>query len=146
MTISLGEGSLDVPMSEGIVYIFPFTASADQEIVISAISSQRDLDADPLVLILDPDGLPLTANDDTGEWWDSYVQFRAPVSGEYALVMTHAGGSTEGRVEVSFDIAGMFTLGNDGRAFQSRCLSRLDVWRLHHRAGELPPRLESQSA
>ena len=69
-------------MSEGIVYIFPFTASADQEIVVSAISSQRDLDADPLVLILDPDGLPLIANDDTGEWWDSYVQFRAPVSGE----------------------------------------------------------------
>ena len=113
------EGSLDVPMSEGIVYIFPFTASADQEIVISAISSQRDLDADPLVLILDPDGLPLTANDDTGEWWDSYVQFRAPVSGEYALVMTHAGGSTEGRVEVSFDIAGMFTLGNDGARFKA---------------------------
>ena len=113
------EGSLDVPMSEGIVYVFPFTASADQEIVISAISSQRDLDADPLVLILDPDGMPLTANDDTGEWWDSYVQFRAPVSGEYALVMTHAGGSTEGRVEVSFDIAGMFTLGNDGARFKA---------------------------
>ena len=113
------EGSLDVPMSEGIVYVFPFTASADQEIVISAVSSQRDLDADPLVLILDPDGLPLTANDDTGEWWDSHVQFRAPVSGEYALVMTHAGGSTEGRVEVSFDIAGMFTLGNDGARFKA---------------------------
>ena len=113
------EGSLEVPMSEGIVYVFPFTASADQEIVVSAISSQRDLDADPLVLILDPDGLPLTANDDTGEWWDSYVQFRAPVSGEYAVVLTHAGGSTEGRVEVSFDIAGMFTLGNDGARFKA---------------------------
>ena len=113
------EGSLDVPMSEGIVYIFPFTASADQEIVISAISSQRDLDADPLILILDPDGLPLTANDDTGEWWDSYVQFRAPVSGEYAVIMTHAGGSAEGRVEVSFDFAGMFTQANDGARFKA---------------------------
>ena len=113
------EGSLEVPMSQGIVYIFPFSASADQEIVISAISSQRDLDADPLVLILDPDGLPLTANDDTGEWWDSYVQFRAPVSGEYAVVMTHAGGSTEGRVEVSLDVSGMFTLGNDGARFKA---------------------------
>ena len=113
------EGSLDVPMSQGIVYVFPFTASADQEIVVSAISSQRDQDADPLVLILDPDGLPLTANDDTGEWWDSYVQFRAPVSGEYAIVLTHAGGSTEGRVEVSFDISGMFTLGNDGARFKA---------------------------
>lgn len=113
------EGSLDVPMSEGIVYIFPFTASADQEIVVSAISSQRDLDADPLVLILDPDGLPLTANDDTGEWWDSFVQFRAPVTGEYAVVMTHAGGSTEGSVEVSFDISGLFTQGNDGARYKA---------------------------
>ncbi len=113
------EGSLDVPMSEGIVYVFPFTASADQEIMVSAISSQRDLDADPLVLILDPDGLPLTANDDTGDWWDSYLQFRAPVTGEYAVVLTHAGGSTEGRVEVSFDVAGMFTLGNDGARFKA---------------------------
>ena len=113
------EGSLDVPMSEGIVYIFPFTASADQEIVVSAISSQRDLDADPLVLILDPDGLPLTANDDTGEWWDSFVQFRAPVTGEYAVVLTHAGGSTEGRVEVSFDISGLFTQGKDGARFKA---------------------------
>ena len=63
--------------------------------------------------------MPLTANDDTGEWWDSYVQFRAPVSGEYAVVMTHAGGSTEGRVEVSFDVSGMFTLGNDGARFKA---------------------------
>ena len=119
------EGSLDVPMSEGLVYVFPFTASADQEVVISAISSQRDLDADPLILILDPDGLPLAANDDTGEWWDSYVQFRAPVSGEYVLVMTHAGGSSEGRVEVSFDIAGMFTLGNDGARLKAEAYRAL---------------------
>ena len=113
------EGSLDVPMSKGVVYIFPFTASAGQEVLVSAISSQRDLDADPLVLILDPDGLPITANDDTGEWWDSFVEFRAPVTGEYAVVMTHAGGSTDGRVEVSFDISGTFTQGNDGARFKS---------------------------
>jgi tetratricopeptide (TPR) repeat protein len=113
------EGSLEVPMSEGIVYVFPFTASASQEIVLSAISSQRDLDADPLILILDPDGLPLIANDDTGEWWDSYVQFRAPVTGEYAVILTHAGGSAEGHVEVSFDISGMFTQGNDGARFKA---------------------------
>ncbi len=113
------EGSIEVPMSEGVVYVFPFTASAGQEIVLSAISSQRDLDADPLVLILDPDGRPLTANDDTGEWWDSYVQFRAPVTGEYAVILSHAGGSTEGRVEVSFDISGMFTQGNDGARYKA---------------------------
>ncbi len=113
------EGNLEVPMEEGLIYVFPFNASAGQDVVVSATSVQRDLDADPLVLILDPQGEALIANDDTGEWWDSYVRFRAPVSGEYAVVMTHAGGSTEGMIEVEFDIAGQFTMGNDVARFKS---------------------------
>ncbi len=113
------EGSLEVPMQEGYVYIFPVSISAGQDIVASAVSVQRDVDADPLLLILDPQGQPLIANDDTGDWWDSLVQFRAPVSGEYLIVLTHAGGSMEGRIEVSFDFAGEFTLGNDIARFKS---------------------------
>ena len=113
------EGSLEVPMEQGLIYVFPFSASAGQDVLVSATSIQRDLDADPLVLILDPQGEALIANDDTGEWWDSLVEFRAPVSGEYAIIMTHAGGSSEGMVEVSFDIAGQFTMGNDVARFKS---------------------------
>ena len=113
------EGALEVPMAEGLVYVMPFTASAGQDVVVTAISSQRDVDADPLVLILDPQGEPLIANDDTGDWWDSYVHFRAPVSGEYAVVLMHAGGSTEGKVEVSFELSGLFTQGNDSARFKS---------------------------
>ncbi len=113
------EGTLELQMAEGLVYVLPFNASAGQDVVVTAVSSQRDLDADPLVLILDPQGEPLTANDDTGDWWDSYVHFRAPASGEYAVVLTHAGGSTEGKVDVSFEIAGLFTQGNDSARFKS---------------------------
>ena len=113
------EGSLEVPMAEGNVYIFPISVSAGQEIVVSAISTQRDVDADPLVIILDPQGQPLIANDDSGDWWDSFINFRAPVSGEYLIVLTHAGGSTEGMIEVSFNFAGEFTLGNDIARFKS---------------------------
>ena len=113
------EGSLEVPMAEGNVYIFPISVSAGQEIVVSAVSTQRDVDADPLVIILDPQGQPLIANDDTGDWWDSFINFRAPVSGEYLIVLTHAGGSTEGMIEVSFDFSGEFTLGNDIARFKS---------------------------
>ncbi len=113
------EGTLQLPMEDGLVHVLPFNASGGQEVVVTAVSVQRDVDADPLLLILDPQGEPLIANDDTGEWWDSYVRFRAPVSGEYAAVLMHAGGSTEGIVEVSFDIAGMFTQGNDSARFKS---------------------------
>lgn len=113
------QDNLEVQMSEGAVYFFPFTASAGQDVVVTAVSSQRDLDADPLVLILDPQGQAFTANDDTGEWWDSYVNFTAPVSGEYAVVLTHAGGSTEGLIEVSLDVSGEITLGNEIAAYKS---------------------------
>ena len=106
-------GSLEVAMSEGTVYFLPFTASAGQDVVITAVSSQRDLDADPLVLILDPQGAAFTANDDSGEWWDSYVRFTAPQTGEYAVVLMHAGGSTEGMIEVELDVTGEITIGND---------------------------------
>ena len=112
-------GSLEVPMAEGTVYFFPFSASAGQNVVVTAVSSQRDLDADPLVLILDPDGQAFTANDDTGEWWDSYVNFTAEASGEYAIVLMHAGGSTEGMIEVSLDVTGEITLGNDIASYKS---------------------------
>ena len=106
-------GSMEVPMSDGHVYFFPFSASAGQDIVITADSVQRDVDADPLLVILGPDGHPLTANDDSGQWWDSYVSFQAPASGQYTAVLTHAGGSHVGKVEVSLDITGDLTIGSD---------------------------------
>lgn len=106
-------GTVQVPMNDGYVYFFPFNASAGQDIVVTATSVQRDVDADSLVIILDPQGQPLTANDDTGEWWDSYVNFQAPVSGEYTIVLTHAGGSTVGNIEVSFDFSGEVAFGNE---------------------------------
>jgi tetratricopeptide (TPR) repeat protein len=112
-------GNVEVNMSDGLVYFFPFTASAGQDITVSATSVQRDVDADPLVLILDSNGQPLTANDDTGQWWDSYVNFTAPTTGKYTIVLTHAGGSTTGIIDVKFDFSGEITLGNDVAQYKS---------------------------
>jgi tetratricopeptide (TPR) repeat protein len=112
-------GNIEVPMNDGDVYLFPFTASAGQNIVISATSVQRDVDADPLVIIIDSNGQPLTANDDSGQWWDSYVNFQAPTTGEYTIVLTHAGGSTTGIVDVAFDFSGEITYGNDVAQYKS---------------------------
>lgn len=112
-------GNIEVNMSDGYVYFFPFTASAGQEIMVSAVSTQRDVDADPLVIILDSNGQPLTANDDSGQWWDSQVNFIAPATGEYTVVLTHAGGSTTGLIEVSLDFSGEITFGNDVAQFKN---------------------------
>ena len=118
-------GNIEVNMSDGAVYFFPFTASAGQEIVVSATSIQRDVDADPLVIILDTNGQPLTANDDSGQWWDSYVNFQVPATGEYTIVLTHAGGSTTGIVDVAFDFSGAVTFGNDVAQYKSNGYSAL---------------------
>lgn len=112
-------GNIEVNMSDGYVYFFPFTASAGQQIMVSAVSTQRDVDADPLVIILDSNGQPLTANDDSGQWWDSQLNFTAPTTGEYTIVLTHAGGSSTGQIEVSFDFTGEITFGNDVAAFKN---------------------------
>lgn len=112
-------GNVEVNMNDGYVYFFPFTASAGQDILVTATSVQRDVDADPLVIILDPQGQPLTANDDSGEWWDSYVNFTAPQTGEYTIVLTHAGGSTTGIIDVAFDFSGEITFGNDVAQYKS---------------------------
>ena len=117
--------SVEVAMSDGAVYFFPFNASAGQEVAVSAISSQRDDDADPLVLILDPNGQAFTANDDSGEWWDSRLSFRAPASGQYAVVLTHAGGSTQGMIEVSLDVTGEITQGNDVASYKQQAFRSL---------------------
>ncbi len=106
-------GTTEVQMNDGYVYFFPFNATAGQDIVVSATSVQRDVDADPLVVILNPEGQPLIANDDSGEWWDSYINFTAPVSGEYTIIVTHAGGSTTGLIEVAFDFSGQVAFGNE---------------------------------
>jgi len=113
------KGDIEINMHDGYVYFFPFTVSAGQQVVISATSTGREIDADSLVIILDPNGQPLTANDDQGDLWDSYVNFVAPTSGEYTLLVTHAGGSSEGTINVAFDFAGQFTLGNDAATFKN---------------------------
>ena len=120
-------GSIEVPMDDGHVYFFPFSASAGQEVVVTAVSVQRDVDADPLLVILGPDGHTLTANDDTGQWWDSLVSFQAPASGQYTAVLTHAGGSVTGQVEVSLDITGEITTGNDIARYKREAFTSLNA-------------------
>jgi len=112
-------GTIDVPMSDGMVYFFPFDASTGQHITVTATSTQRDVDADPLLVIFDSNGQPLTANDDHGDWWDSYINFTAPSNGEYTIVMTHAGGSTDGQVQVALDVSDNVALGSDVAAYKA---------------------------
>ena len=51
----------------------------------------------------------------------------AEASGEYAIVLMHAGGSTEGMIEVSLDVTGRDHAGQRYRQLQEPGVPRLDV-------------------
>ncbi|MCB9454271.1 MAG: hypothetical protein H6672_22790, partial [Anaerolineaceae bacterium] len=63
---------------------------------------------DPLMLIVAPDGTPLTFNDDAdpdNDVLDSMIaDFPAPSDGTYTLIVSHALGGSEGDIQVLVDL------------------------------------------
>lgn len=87
-------------MEDGILYRLPLQAAAGQVVTITA-ESPNDL-ADPLLLLLDPSGVPVAANDDivVGDYTARIDQFTLPTSGAYLVLLTHSDGGYRGRVDV----------------------------------------------
>ncbi len=86
-------------MSYGQVYRLKFQALSGQGIDISARSRLVNSAAlDPLIVVLDPDGVAIAGDDDSGKLFDAALSFRADQSGEYVLLVSHAGGSAAGEL------------------------------------------------
>lgn len=96
--LSAGE-SRDLEIAQGWVHHIPFQATAGQILNIEAVASSVQLD--PLLVILDRDGVPLIANDDNGVSSDSAIlNFILPADGMYTIIVSHAGGGSNGSVQV----------------------------------------------
>lgn len=97
-----------VAMSQGQVYEFTVQLTEGQVVDFSAESSIPAL-VDPLLVVLDPDGEGVIANDDrTEENFNSLIrQFVAPETGTYTVLVSHAFGGSEGDVDVELIVAGM---------------------------------------
>lgn len=92
-------------MNEGIVYRIPFNAEKGQTLHIEARSTS-DVVVDPLIIILNPNNVPVEIADDTGESLDATIpEFTAKDNGEYTLIITHAYGGSVGLVEISLQVA-----------------------------------------
>ncbi len=87
-------------MEDGILYRLPLQAAAGQVITITA-ESPNDL-ADPLLLLLDPSGTPVSASDDIviGDYTARIDQVTLPTSGVYLVLLTHSDGGYRGRVDL----------------------------------------------
>jgi tetratricopeptide (TPR) repeat protein len=101
-------GSITVKMSDGQVYRIPFSGKAGESVTITATGAKPSNDAeevDPLIVILGPDGAPLIGDDDGGGGLNSAIKgFALPADGSYTLLVSHAGGGTEGDITVKLDI------------------------------------------
>jgi tetratricopeptide (TPR) repeat protein len=99
-----------VPMAQGSVFRFTFEGKAGEHLSLSAVPTQRYADIDTLIIILGPDGTPLTGKDDNVPQLDIHNRdydfsatidnFEVPEDGTYTLIVTHAGGNNEGLVSV----------------------------------------------
>lgn len=89
-------------MVEGRVYVIPMNLQAGD--VVSAVATADEGSAvDPLLVVLDPDGEPVAGNDDMqqGDLTAFVENVTITTTGIYALVVTHAGGGSEGALVVS---------------------------------------------
>lgn len=85
-------------MTEGRVYVLPVTLEDGDVITISAVSA----DADPVIALLNPDGAPINGDDDGGFMLTSLIEdFEISADGTYTLMVSHAGGGSEGMIAVS---------------------------------------------
>lgn len=105
------QNSRTLVMDYGVVYEMPFHAVAGDNINITAESSVMNrLPVDPLIVVLDADGVPIAGDDDSGDLFDAQLSFIIPSTERYTLVISHAGGNSSGDVNVT--ITGIFDGGS----------------------------------
>lgn len=88
---------LSIDMTEGRIYEIPFAGEDGQTINIVVTSAT----ADPVISLLAPDGSPINGDDDSGFMLGSLIEdYTLDASGTYTLLVSHAGGGSEGRMTV----------------------------------------------
>jgi tetratricopeptide (TPR) repeat protein len=103
-TVTLPVKEQAFKMAEGTVYYIPFTLKAGQT-VRAAATTAADSQLDPLLVLLDPDGKAVAADDDSGVNLDAVFNTTVKADGSYMLLLTHAGGGSQGTAYLSLDVS-----------------------------------------
>ncbi len=105
-TVAAGETpyTTTLTLTEGLVYNIPFEAAAGQTLTAKAIADNTDT-LDTLILLLDPQGDPLTFNDETDKDTNAVISgYTLPTDGTYTLLITHTSSGEEGKATVTLDL------------------------------------------
>jgi tetratricopeptide (TPR) repeat protein/uncharacterized protein YraI len=101
-------------LQDGRAFYITFDAQGTQVLDVSA---RTNSDADPLLVLLDPNGLPIASDDDSGVNLDAVMRdVSLPSSGTYTLVLGHAGGRDSGNVNLSINLDNQLITTNTGDA------------------------------
>lgn len=96
--------SLVFSLEAGIIFELPFDAAAGQTLRLSA-TTREGATTDPLIVLLDPQGNPVAADDDGGGEMNARIDAYPVVeTGTYTLLVGHAGGSPDGPVRVLLEV------------------------------------------
>lgn len=100
-------------MSEGLVYEISFEAEAGQ-VVRAAARTRAGAEVDPLIVILGTDSRAVAGDDDSGVNLDAVVRYETTSNGTYTLLVTHAGGGSEGEILLTLTLDGKAISGGGG--------------------------------
>jgi tetratricopeptide (TPR) repeat protein len=98
-TLSLND-STSVNMCDGCIYAFSLSVTEGATLSVSVTDIDPRRTIDPLLVILDPDGIPVAVDDDSGEAWGSQLEFEARDTGTHTVYVTHAYSGSEGQVGI----------------------------------------------
>lgn len=91
-----------ITLEEGIRFELPIEAAAGDLLTVSAIA--EEVAVDPVLILLDESGNPITVDDDTAGGIDDadaiIEDFEIPEDGDYTLVIGYAGGGSDGDVRL----------------------------------------------
>lgn len=102
--------TLTLTMSEDYRFNIPIDIKEDSVLNISAVSVVEDI-VDPIIVLLDNDGMPIAANDDVVSADDQLISMNAYLRHVQAnandtllLMISHAGGGSYGDIDVSIGV------------------------------------------
>jgi uncharacterized protein YgiM (DUF1202 family) len=122
---------VSLTMTEGQVYRYDFRGTAGQNLSAAARVAD-DSELDPLLVLLDPAGDVIEADDDSGVNLDAVIPtYSLPDTGLYTLVISHAGGGFDGTMTLSLRLDG-----EAGREFSIYELRVNDPVRVYTTAGD----------
>lgn len=106
--------STTVEMGEGLVYAIPLTIGRYEQVDIDAQAANGD-DVDPIIVILDCNGIAQDSDDDIrsndgslismDSRIESFHKHGANCRGDYTLLVSHAGGGSFGTLEITVELA-----------------------------------------